>query len=109
MRLGVEARIVTWRRGAVTIEARNVLGPLPPPVRARALVVTLPLGVLMANPRTPGAVRFDPPLPADKRHAIRTLQVGPVVRTLLRFRHPLTAVVPGKAPPGRAVGDPQRR
>ena len=50
-------------------------------VRARAAIVTLPVGVLQAN-----ALRFTPELPAAKCDALRSLIMGPVVKLGLRFR-----------------------
>ena len=65
-------------------------GPLPA-LRARAALVTLPLGVLQARPPAPGAIAFDPPLPAGKRTAIDRLAMGNVVKLVVRFREPLGA------------------
>ncbi|MBV9574756.1 MAG: FAD-dependent oxidoreductase, partial [Acidobacteriales bacterium] len=62
------------------IKARRISLAAP-----RALI-TLPLGVLQASSRKKGAVRFAPPLPADKRVALRKLAMGRVVRVTLRFR-----------------------
>jgi monoamine oxidase len=51
--------------------------------RARAALVTLPLGVLQS-----GDVTFDPPLTA-KADALRLLYMGEVVRVTLTFDHPI--------------------
>jgi monoamine oxidase len=48
--------------------------------------VTLPLGVLQAPAGAPGAVAFDPPLPAAKQEALALLRAGAVARLTLRFR-----------------------
>jgi monoamine oxidase len=53
---------------------------------ASAVVVTLPLGVLQSPPQQSGAVRFVPELPRDKQTAITTIEMGHVVRLVLRFR-----------------------
>jgi monoamine oxidase len=50
---------------------------------ARAAISTLPLGVLKS-----GAVRFVPELPEGKRSAFAHLEMGPVLKLLLRFREP---------------------
>ena len=50
---------------------------------ADAAVITLPLGVLQA-----GAVRFDPPLPPEKRDAIARLGAGKVNKIILKFDAP---------------------
>ena len=49
--------------------------------RARRVIVTLPLSLL--KPDTPGAVRFAPAL--QKEEALAGLELGPVVKVLLRF------------------------
>jgi monoamine oxidase len=69
-----------WHDGdGVVVEATTLGEPLT--VRARAAIVTLPLGVLQA-----GSVRFAPDLPASKRSALSALVMGPVVKLVLRFR-----------------------
>lgn len=82
LRLGVTATRVRWRPGAVVVEAHGLAGGTLPPVRGDRLVVTLPLGVLRA-----GSVRFDP-VPASAARAWRRLEMGPVVKVILRFRRP---------------------
>lgn len=52
--------------------------------RAKAVVVTLPLGVLRAAAGEPGAVEFDPPLP-ERRQLWEQLEPGHVVRVVLRM------------------------
>jgi monoamine oxidase len=86
LRLGSVVRRIAWRAGRVEVEARGILGAPLPVERARAAVITLPVGVLRAPPGAPGAIRFAPALPADKRAALAGLQPGPVLRILLRFR-----------------------
>jgi monoamine oxidase len=46
----------------------------------------LPLGVLQAGKAKLGSVCFVPELPEDKQNAIRELEMGQVVRIVLRFR-----------------------
>jgi polyamine oxidase len=46
-------------------------------------VVTIPLGVLKAD-----VVRFDPPLPAERRSAIDRLGFGPLDKVILRYERP---------------------
>ena len=53
-------------------------------VRARAAVLTLPLGVLQVE-----SVRFEPALPDSKQQAITALRMYPALKVLLRFRHPV--------------------
>ena len=80
------ARRIEWRRGGVAVETiakANVAQTL----RARAAIVTLPVGVLRhAGDET--AIAFDPELPPDKRDALRSIEMGPVVKVALGFRTP---------------------
>ena len=78
LRLGTRARAVRWSRGRVEVDADGPAGAPLAPFRARAAVVTLPVGVLRA-----GDVRFDPPLPS-----LDGLRMGHVLKILLRFRRP---------------------
>lgn len=50
-------------------------------LNARTGVCTLPVGVLKS-----GSVRFEPQLPERKRAALTGLEMGPVVKLLMRFR-----------------------
>jgi monoamine oxidase len=66
--LGRAVREVRWEKGAVDVDG----------LRARQLVVTLPLGVLQA-----GTVRFTPEV---RKPSLERLASGPVIRVALRFR-----------------------
>lgn len=70
---------VHWERGAVVVEARTPEGATCGPFSARRLIVTLPLGVLLA-----GAVRFTPEL-VEKEDAVRGLAMGHVVKLVFAF------------------------
>jgi monoamine oxidase len=80
VRLGVEAVEVRWREGAVEVRARGPAGGPVGPFRGDAAVVALPLGVLRG-----GGLRFSPALLSHARAAAR-VEVGPVVKAVLRFR-----------------------
>ncbi|HEY3592315.1 MAG TPA: NAD(P)/FAD-dependent oxidoreductase, partial [Polyangiaceae bacterium] len=86
LRFGVEVRRIAWGRRVVDIAARRAMGDSLPPIRGRVALITLPVGVLQAQPGERGAVRFSPALPAEKRTAIRALPMGPVVKFLLRLQ-----------------------
>jgi len=88
LRLATVVTRIRWRRGAVEVSARAPHGGPLPTLRARAALVTVPLGVLQARPPAPGAVAFDPPLPAAKRTAIDRLAMGNVIKVVVRFRTP---------------------
>jgi monoamine oxidase len=79
------AEEVRWAAGEVRVRVRARHGVPLGQVRARRAVVTLPLGVLRARPPEPGAVRFVPRLP-EKEQAWGRLEMGALVKVLLRFR-----------------------
>jgi monoamine oxidase len=82
--LDTVARVLSWQAGAVELE--TMCAGHTRTFRAPRAVVTLPLGVLQAAPEDEGALRFEPPLAAEKRAAIQSLRMGGVVRIVLRFR-----------------------
>lgn len=65
---------IAWREGDVTITTSNET------VRARAAIVTIPIGVWKA-----GDIRFDPAL-AEKDRALAKLEAGHVVKIAFHFR-----------------------
>lgn len=82
--LGHVVTQVRWSRGNVTVEARNADGSMS--VRARKVIVTVPLALLAAPPDEQGAIAFDPPL--HRLHdALSTMQTGHVMRLTFVFRH----------------------
>lgn len=84
MRLSTVVRRISWRRGAVAVDADNGRGE-EPTIHARAAVVTLPVGVLR-HVGDETEVVFDPGLPAAKREALRRIEMGHAVRVALWFR-----------------------
>ncbi len=78
--LGHPVRLVSHRRGAVEVTTLPAGGGRPQVHRARAAVITLPLGVLKAR-----AVTFRPGL-GRKQDLIDALGWGQVVRLTLRLR-----------------------
>jgi monoamine oxidase len=89
LRLSTVVTEVRWDDAGVDLSVRGALGGPPSRVRARAALITLPLGVLQAAPRARGAIRFVPPLPRTKRQAIERLAMGNVVKVVLRLRQPV--------------------
>src|ERR1700751_1637882 len=81
--LQTAVREVRWQRGHVEVVAdwahREVTFLAP------RLVVTAPLGILQLSPGTHGAIQFVPPLP-QKEAALQHLQVGQVIKFMIRFR-----------------------
>ena len=80
------AASVTWRDGHVEVECRDVAGATIDGVAARALVVTVPAGVLSAPDGATGAIRFDPPLPPAILRAMSLTAMGTVIKLVLRFK-----------------------
>jgi monoamine oxidase len=92
LRLGTPVRAVTWEPDEALVEA--VAQGAPYRVRARRVILTLPLGVLQAAEGQPGAVRFTPALDV-KREALDRLVMGDVLKVLLRFREPFWETIVG--------------
>ncbi|HEX6807382.1 MAG TPA: FAD-dependent oxidoreductase, partial [Gemmatimonadaceae bacterium] len=83
LRLGAVATDIRWRPGHVEVACAPARGRRR--VRsARAVVVTVPLGVMQAAPGERGAIRFDPPAPALARSLSLGI-MGPVHRLAFRF------------------------
>lgn len=75
---------INWRAGNVQVTA---LGPGSSLVlEAPRVLVTLPLSLLKTASEPDGAVRFTPPLPQAKLDALHKMEMGKVIRVVLRFR-----------------------
>jgi monoamine oxidase len=85
VRLSSIVTAVEWRRHRVRIRSASPAGRARPPLTARAVVISVPLGVLQATPPAIGAIRFEPPISA-KTSAMARLAMGDVVRIVFRFR-----------------------
>jgi monoamine oxidase len=81
VRLGTVVERVVWSGRTVRIDCRAGDGAALEPVRARAVIVTLPLAVLKAE-----TVRFEPALPRAKQRALAGLEMGQIFKVVLRFR-----------------------
>jgi monoamine oxidase len=89
---GVEHRIFTgnvvesiaWEPSSVEITVRRAGSTRTKNVRARAVIVTVPLGVLLASPDDAGAIRFTPPL-SILDEARSHLAMGFVTRIVVLF------------------------
>jgi monoamine oxidase len=75
---------IRWRRGEAEVMARAPRGAVS--MTARRVLVTLPLAVLQSAPGEVGAIEFVPALPPQKVEAMRKLEMGKVIRIVLRFR-----------------------
>jgi monoamine oxidase len=85
LKLNCEVRALRWRPGSATVEFAAGLTGAIQTVKAKQVVITVPLGVLQAEAGAPGAIRFDPE-PDHVLHASKQLQFGHVVRLILRFQ-----------------------
>jgi len=82
IRLGCPVTAIAWEPGQVEL----TLGT-GERIRARAAVVTVPLGILQAPPDAPGAIRFEPEVPRLAKTLDR-LAMGSVLRLIVWFREP---------------------
>lgn len=80
LRLKTIAWEIRWQRGEVAVTTRDAGDGKIERHRARAVVITLPLGVLKA-----GRVKFSPPL-AARQQLIDRAGWGHVIRIMIRFR-----------------------
>jgi monoamine oxidase len=81
--LSTIVRRVEWRRGDVAVDVRTVAGE-ERTIRARAAIVTIPIGVLRHAGEN--EVVFDPALPEAKRAALASIEMGDVVKVVMSFR-----------------------
>ena len=78
-------RDIRWKRGEVEVAAEGPGGPRR--YRSDKLLITVPLGVLTANPGQKGALCIQPSL-TEKMDAASRLQMGHVVKIVHVFREP---------------------
>lgn len=81
---GTVVRSIHWKRGEVLVEATNAAGAELGPFRARAAIVTVPIGVLMDG-SSEAAIRFSPD-PRGLRSSLSRLASGNVAKMIFRFR-----------------------
>ena len=75
---------VNWHDGNVKVKAHNSRGSLM--LEGSKVLVTVPLSVLKAKAGQSGAIQFTPQLPPEKLEALDKLEMGKVIRVVLRFR-----------------------
>lgn len=85
LHLATAATRVEWSQGAVSIDCRGVDTHAESRIRAKAAVITIPIGVWKAPREQEGAIRFDPPL-REKERAIAKIEAGHVVKISFVFR-----------------------
>jgi monoamine oxidase len=84
VRTGTVVERIRWRRDEAEVTAHTLLGGVS--LTARRVLVTLPLAVLQTAPGELGAIEFVPALPPQKVEAMKKLEMGKVIRIVLRFR-----------------------
>jgi monoamine oxidase len=82
--LSTIVRRISWGRGTVAVDTIGTDGKSQT-MHARAAVVTIPVGVLK-HQGDETAVVFEPDLPADKRDALQSIEMGSAVKVALWFR-----------------------
>lgn len=75
---------IEWGSGPAKVRVRDESGKSS--FVASSVLITVPLGILKAEAGTPGAIQFDPPLPPEKIDSLDKLEMGEVIRVVLRFR-----------------------
>jgi monoamine oxidase len=83
IRLNSMVTDIRWQRGMVAVDAR--FGGKDQQFAGDRLLLTLPIGVLKAPENKVGSVRIAPDLP-EFRSAAAQLQMGSVVKVILKFR-----------------------
>lgn len=88
--LGTRVTRIDWSRGRVTVLASSTQGGgATRSIRAKRLITTVPLSILAASIREPNSgqgITFDPPLDRKKQTAVAKLEMGNVVKVIVRFR-----------------------
>lgn len=75
---------VRWRPGEATLAIREHDRPLT--LHAPVVLFTLPISLWKAPAGQPGVVQFFPALPQEKLKAAEKMEMGHVIRVVLRFR-----------------------
>ena len=75
---------VNWKQGHVELVVRNDGNEQK--LTAAQVLVTVPLAMLKGALGDSGEIQFNPPLPSAKLSAMQKIEVGHVVRIVLRFR-----------------------
>lgn len=83
LRLESPVRGVAWGGRKATVEVRGA-SKRTRRYSARAVIVTVPIGVLQAPPRAAGSIAFDPE-PRPMRRALAGIEMGRVVRVVVWF------------------------
>jgi monoamine oxidase len=77
---------IRWEPGHVSIVARRLNERQT--IEARAVIVTVPVGVLQSERGVDGNIRFTPDLPQSLTSALSLMSMGPVQKIILQFDTP---------------------
>ena len=92
---------IEWKHGNSKVTAHGPAGSGN--LTAPQVLVTVPLAVLQAAPPELGAIRFIPSLPETKQEALTKLEMGKVIRVVLRFRHRFWDSIRSNGKPGKTL------
>jgi monoamine oxidase len=82
---GTVVERIGWKRTHVEIAMHDANGPQM--WTAEKVLITLPLSLLQGRVGEIGVIEFTPPIPSEKIDALNKLEMGHVIRMVLRFRH----------------------
>lgn len=85
IRTGSIVEAILWRQGSASVHVRSAITGQQRKMDARAVIVTLPLGVLQARDGGTGTIHFDP-VPERILASAARLRFGQVVRVVFLFR-----------------------
>jgi len=75
---------VSWKNSGAELVVRDRSGSSA--VEAPRVLVTLPVSLLRGSPGQSGVIKFSPSLPQEMTDALSKLEMGKVIRVVLRFR-----------------------
>ncbi len=104
LRINSVVEAISWHSGSATVRVRSGLTGRKDTVHCHRALITVPLGVLQAEPDEPGAIRFDPE-PKEVLDAARCLEFGQLFRVVLRFQEPFWEKNPDLADAGFLFSD----
>jgi monoamine oxidase len=80
--IGAAINAITWNSSGATISTKDGSSTY----QAQQVVVSVPLSILKLPVGQKGAIEFSPVLPPEKLAAMNKLEMGKVIRLVLRFR-----------------------
>jgi len=99
----VEVTGIYWKPEEVVVSAQCEREEIT--YLAKKAIITVPLSILKIPSAEAGGIAFDPPLPREKRNALDKLEMGKVVRLVLRFRERFWQSLAPSGAAGRTLAD----